>query len=77
MDDNKVKAQMGTTGFTPQEGAKVLTDRGFPISPKQLRRALRKGKVEGAVQLSGRWYIPRSALNRFIKGGEKAQKDTE
>ena len=70
-------AQMGSTGFTPKEGAHILTEQGYSISSKQLRRALRKGRVKGAVQLSGRWYIPKRALNLMIKEKEKALKNTQ
>ena len=69
---DKANPVMGTTGFTPQEAALELTGKGLPFTAKRLRRVLRKGGVEGAVQLSGRWYIPRSALTRFVKVQAKA-----
>jgi len=62
---------MGTTGYTPQEAALVVTDKGFPFSAKQLRRALRKGQLT-ANQVSGRWYISRKNLNTFIRSKGKA-----
>ena len=67
------KAQMGATGFTPKEAALKLTSKGFGISAKQIRRALRKGTLP-ANQISGRWYISTKELNEFAKEREsKAQ----
>jgi len=63
---------MGVTGYSPKEAAKILTEAGFPISGKQIRRALRKGTLK-ATQLSGRWYIPRKNLTTFSKARAKAQ----
>lgn len=77
----KVKAQMGATGYTPQEAALKLTSQGSTITAKQIRRALRKGTLP-ATQISGRWYIPVKALTKFAKEKEvkakaQAQAQTE
>jgi FAD synthase len=71
-----VKAQMGATGFTPQEAAFKLTEQGHTITAKQIRRALRKGTLP-AKQISGRWYINRKDLTKFAKAKEvKASKES-
>ena len=70
----KVKAKMGATGFTPKEAALKLTDQGSSITAKQIRRALRKGKLQ-ATQISGRWYISSKDLTKFAK--EKEAKPAE
>jgi hypothetical protein len=70
------KANMGATGYTPDEAATILVEAGFTATAKQVRRAIRKGQVK-ATQVSGRWYISRRTVTSMLKASEAAAKEEE
>lgn len=65
------KAEMGATGYTPGEAAAILTEAGFAVTAKQIRRTIRKDQLK-ASQVSGRWYISRKTVQAMLKASALA-----